>query len=31
MTLVYQINNGVKRLLWIGEERKEATFHQFFD
>lgn len=31
MTLVYQINDGAKRLLWAGEERKEETFHQFFD
>ena len=31
MTLVYQINDGAKRLLWIGEERKEETFHKFFD
>jgi transposase len=31
MTLVYQINDGAKRLLWAGEDRKEASFHQFFD
>lgn len=31
MTLVYQINDGVKRLLWAGEDRKEETFNQFFD
>jgi transposase len=31
MTLVYQINDGAQRLLWAGEDRKEASFHQFFD
>jgi len=30
-TLVYQIDAGLRRLLWIGEERKEATLRQFFD
>lgn len=30
-TLVYQIDAGRRRLLWIGEERKEATLRKFFD
>jgi len=31
LTLVYQINAGLVRLLWIGQNRCEATFSQFFD
>ena len=31
LTLVYQIDSSCKRLLWIGEERKEATLSRFFD
>jgi transposase len=31
LTLVYQIDRGCKRLLWIGEDRKEATLESFFD
>jgi transposase len=31
LTLVYQIDAGCTRLLWIGKERTAATFHQFFD
>jgi len=31
LTLVYQINAGSRRLLWIGKERTQATFHGFFD
>jgi transposase len=31
LTLVYQIDVSCKRLLWIGEERKEATLTSFFD
>ncbi len=31
LTLVYQINSGCTRLLWIGKERTEATFSGFFD
>jgi transposase len=31
LTLVYQINEGCKRLLWIGWERKEETLRGFFD
>jgi transposase len=31
LTLVYQIDAGMKRLLWIGMERKEKTLHKFFD
>jgi transposase len=30
-TLVYQIDAGCKRLLWIGQERKEDTLRQFFE
>ena len=31
LTLVYQINAGFIRLLWIGRERTEETFSKFFD
>lgn len=31
LTLVYQINNGAVRLLWIGKKRTEKTFQSFFD
>lgn len=31
MTLVYQIDNHCKRLLWCGEKRKEKTILAFFD
>lgn len=31
LTLVYQIDAGMKRLLWVGTERTEKTLHQFFD
>jgi transposase len=30
LTLVYQIDEGCKRLLWIGSERKEETLRGFF-
>lgn len=30
-TLVYQIDEGKRRLLWIGDERSEETFNSFFD
>ena len=30
LTLVYQIDQGARRLLWIGDDRKEATFEGFF-
>ncbi|MBL4849724.1 MAG: ISL3 family transposase [Planctomycetes bacterium] len=30
LTLVYQINEGAKRLLWIGESRKAETLQRFF-
>ena len=30
LTLVYQIDNGSKRLLWIGKDRTAKTFLQFF-
>jgi len=31
LTLVYQIDVGHKRLLWLGKERKESTLQAFFD
>ncbi len=31
LTLVYQIDRGCRRLLWIGKERTQASFHGFFD
>ena len=31
LTLVYQIDHGCKRLLWIGKDRTMKTFHGFFD
>lgn len=31
LTLVYQIDEGMKRLLWIGEDRREETLHRFFE
>jgi transposase len=31
MTLVYQIDNHCKRLLWCGEQRTEETITGFFD
>lgn len=31
ITVVYQIDAGCKRLLWIGRDRKEATLNSFFD
>lgn len=30
LTLVYQIDQGCKRLLWIGQERTEQTLRGFF-
>lgn len=30
-TVVYQIDHGVKRLLWIGRDRTKQSFHTFFD
>ena len=30
LTLVYQIDNGSKRLLWIGRDRTEESFRGFF-
>ena len=30
-TLVYQIDERCKRLLWIGNDRTEATFDEFFE
>jgi transposase len=31
LTLVYQIDNGCKRLLWIGKDRTKNTLVSFFD
>lgn len=31
LTVVYEISEGCRRLLWVGEEREERTFRQFFD
>ena len=31
LTLVYQIDSGMRRLLWIGQDRKQQTFDRFFD
>ena len=31
LTLVYQIDQNQKRLLWLGKERKESTLQGFFD
>ena len=31
LTLVYQIDNGCKRLLWIGKDRTKKTLVSFFD
>ena len=31
LTLVYQIDNGCKRLLWIGKDRTKITLISFFD
>src|SRR5258708_14435216 len=30
LTLVYQIDQGLTRLLWIGKERTIESFHGFF-
>jgi len=30
-TLIYQIDQGCKRLLWIGQDRKQATVDDFFE
>ena len=31
LTVVYQIDQGVRRLLWIGKDRTEETMGRFFD
>ena len=31
LTLVYQIDAGMTRLLWVGEKRTKASFQKFFD
>lgn len=30
LTVVYEIESGRRRLLWVGQERKEDTLRQFF-
>ncbi len=30
LTVVYQINEGCRRLLWIGKDRKQNTLVAFF-
>lgn len=31
LTVVYQVDSGCRRLLWIGRDRTAATFERFFD
>lgn len=31
LTLVYQLDHGCRRLLWIGRDRTQQTFNAFFD
>ncbi len=31
LTLVYQIDQECRRLLWVGRERTQESFHRFFD
>lgn len=31
LTLVYQIDENMRRLLWVGRDRKEETLNGFFD
>jgi transposase len=31
VTLVYQLDQGKRRLLWIGPDRTAKTFREFFD
>ncbi len=31
LTVVYQIDNGCRRLLWLGKDRTSATLNRFFD
>jgi len=30
LTVVYQIDHGLRRLIWVGRERTEDSFRQFF-
>lgn len=30
-TMVYQVDHGCRRLLWLGKDRTKKTFHGFFD
>ncbi len=30
LTVVYQIDQGIRRLLWVGKERTEKSFREFF-
>ncbi len=31
LTVMYQIDEGIRRLLWVGRERTEETLHGFFE
>ncbi|MGH7927761.1 MAG: ISL3 family transposase [Candidatus Binatia bacterium] len=31
LTLVYRLDGGVRRLLWVGKERTESSLQRFFD
>ncbi len=31
LTLVYQIDHGIRRLLWVGKDRTEQTLESFFN
>jgi transposase len=31
LTVVYQIDQGMRRLLWVGRERTEESLHDFFN
>jgi transposase len=31
LTVVYQIDHGIRRLLWVGKERTETCLESFFD
>lgn len=31
LTVVYEIASGRRRLLWVGEDRRDATLRKFFD
>src|SRR6056297_1348831 len=31
LTMVYQIDDGCRRLLWVGKDRTQKTLHRFFN